>query len=63
MVSDSTVSFDEWNRRVTAEICVRSDLDTAKNVRRARSGAMARWILFDDYEEWCEANGVVPEAI
>lgn len=57
------MTFDEWNRAETARLCVMVDWDNAKHIRRARSGGMARFIFFDDYEKWCRDNGVVPEKI
>jgi hypothetical protein len=57
------MTFDDWNRQETKRIAEASDKDTAKHVRRARKGGMFRFIAWDDYVEYCEANGIVPEAL
>lgn len=42
-------TFDQWNKEETRRIVEKEDKDTARLVRKARSGGMARFTLWDDY--------------
>ena len=57
------MTFDDWNRQETKRIAQASDSATAKHVRRARKGGLFRFMAYDDYVEFCEANGIAPEAL
>lgn len=56
------LTFDAWNRAATKRICDNEDRDTARNVRAARKGLLARITLWDDYLADCAAENRTPEA-
>ena len=57
------MTFDEWNRQEIKRITAREDADVAKLVRKARKGDLFRFMAYDDYVEYCEANGITPEPL
>jgi hypothetical protein len=57
------MTFDDWNRQETKRITHKEHPDIARNVRKARSGAMWRFMAYDDYVAYCEAHDITPEAL
>jgi len=57
------MTFDQWNRQETNRIASQSDSDTAKNVKKARSGGLWRFMAYDDYVAYCEQHDITPEPL
>ena len=55
------MTFDEWNRQETNRLCASEDKATARHVRAARSGGMARWMLWNDYVAAARRDGFTME--
>lgn len=54
------LSFDAWNQITTSKI-IKDNPGMSRQIRTARTGGLARLILWDDYLKDAEVHGFQPE--